>query len=194
MKYHYSKTDFYTKKAKEENYPARSVYKLQEIDQKYKIIKAGDRVLDLGCAPGSWLMYISRKVGPRGRVLGVDINDLKIEVPDNVKFIKADVFKFEVNGKFNVVVSDLAPNTTGIGFADAQQSLEFCERALEIAKRVLIKEGNFVCKIFEGEETDEIYKSIKPLFAFAKKYKPKASRKESREIYIIGVGFKGNEN
>ena len=190
MKLQYSKRDAYTKKAKQENYPARSIYKLQETDQKYKIIKAGDRVLDLGCAPGSWLLFLSKKVGDGGRIVGIDINDLKIEIPRNVVFIKEDVIKFEATEEFDIVVSDLAAHTTGIEFSDVEETLELCYRALEIAKIVLIKGGNFVCKVFEGEGTDDFFKEVQKNFEFAKSYKPKASRKQSREMYVVGMGFK----
>ena len=186
MKLHYSKTDPYTKKAKQEKYPARSVYKLEEIDKKYGLIKKGDKVLDLGCAPGSWLIYIAKKAG---RVVGVDVLDFKIKIPQNAIFLKRNIMSFDVWGKYDVVVSDLAPSTSGIDFVDAERSLEYCERALKIAERVLNKGGNFLCKIFEGEGTDEFFKKVKNNFEFAKRFKPKASRKESREMYIVGKGF-----
>jgi len=194
MKKIYSQKDYYSRKAKEENYPARSIYKLEEIDKKYNLIKKGDKVLDLGCAPGSWLIYIAKRIGDLGRVVGVDVVDLKIELPQNAIFLKKDVMSFvpqDGREKYDVVVSDLAPSTSGIDFVDAERSLEFCERALEIAQRVLNKGGNFVCKIFEGEGTDEFFKKVKQEFEFAKKFKPKASRKWSREIYIVGRGFNG---
>jgi len=194
MKPNFSKKDFYTKKAKQENYPARSIYKLEEIDKKYGLIKKGDKVLDLGCAPGSWLMYISKKVSNEGKVIGVDFVDLKIKIPQNVLFLKKDVMSFvpqDGRGKYDAVVSDLAPSVSGIEFVDAERSLEFCEKALEIAQKVLNKHGNFVCKIFEGEGTDEFLKKVKKEFEFAKKFKPKASRKWSREIYIVGIKFGG---
>jgi 23S rRNA (uridine2552-2'-O)-methyltransferase len=191
MKYHYSQTDTYSKKAKKENYPARSIYKLQEIDQKYKIIEEGNRVLDLGCAPGSWLLYLSKKAGYDGKIIGVDINDLKIEIPQNVFFVKESIIKFETGEKFNVVVSDLAAHTTGIEFSDVEETLELCYKALEVAKKALLKGGNFLCKVFEGEGTDNFFKEVKKNFEFTKRFKPKASRKQSREMYIVGMGFKG---
>jgi 23S rRNA (uridine2552-2'-O)-methyltransferase len=191
MKYQLSKTDKYTQKAKHENYPARSIYKLQEIDRKYKIIGKGDRVLDLGCAPGSWLLYIAEKIGGSGSVVGVDINDLKIEIPENTLFIQDDIMKFEMAEKFEVVVSDLAAHTTGVEFSDVEETLELCYRALEIAKINLIDGGNFVCKIFEGEGTDDFFKEVEKNFKFTKRFKPKASRKQSREMYVVSLGFRG---
>jgi len=194
------KNEYYTRKAREDNYPARSVYKFQQIDGKFNLIKAGDKVLDLGCAPGSWLLYIAEKISDRGGVVGVDIENLKIKIPQNAKFIKSDVMEYVptsvgiptmVGRKFDVIVSDLAPNTSGEHFIDTEKSLEFCERALEIAQNNLKSGGNFLCKILEGEGINDFFKKVETNFAFAKRYKPLASRKESREIYIIGKNFNG---
>ena len=190
MKYQLSKNDKYTQKAKYENYPARSIYKLQEINRKYKIIKIGDGVLDLGCAPGSWLLYLSKEVGNDGMVVGVDINDLTIEIPQNTVFIKEDIMEFETEEMFEVIVSDLAAHTTGIEFSDVEETLELCYRVLEITKTNLVKGGSFVCKIFEGEGTDEFFKEVEKKFEFSKRFKPKASRKQSREMYIVAMGFR----
>jgi 23S rRNA (uridine2552-2'-O)-methyltransferase len=186
------KDEYYTRKAREENYPARSVYKLQEIDGKFKIFKTGDCVLDLGCAPGSWLLYIAGKVGAKGRVVGIDIIDLKIKLPENAEFIKLNIIDFNINKTFDVVVSDVAPHTSGEHFVDAENSLEYCEKALEIAKNNLKTGGNFVLKILEGEGTGDFFKKIKKNFELTKIYKPKASRKESRETYIIGKNYAAN--
>jgi 23S rRNA (uridine2552-2'-O)-methyltransferase len=194
-----SKIEFYTRKAKEEGYPARSVYKLKEIDEKFKIIKVGDRVLDLGAAPGSWLIYISQKIGNKGKVLGIDLENLKICLPVNAKFLKKDVFELtdldlKEFGKFQAVVSDLSPKTSGIKFVDAAKSLELCEKGLEVAQKVLTPGGNFVCKVFESEETKDFFKKIEENFKSAKRLKPQASRKESREIFFIGKGFRDKES
>jgi 23S rRNA (uridine2552-2'-O)-methyltransferase len=187
------KEEFYTRKAREENYPARSVYKLKEINEKYKIIKPGDKVLDLGCAPGSWLLYISEKVGEKGMVVGVDLRSINIPEKKNIIFIKKDILELETQKlkiKYNAVVSDLAPNTSGIDFADVEESLELSEEALEIAKKVLVSGGNFVCKILEGEGINDFFKKIKSGFEFCKRFRPKATRRESREIYIVAKNFK----
>ena len=185
--------EFYTALAKKEGYPARSVYKLKEIDEKYKIIKKGNRVLDLGCAPGSWLLYISQKVGDRGKVIGVDVEEIKIPPKINVVFIKRSVFDLEgsdFKDKFEVVVSDLAPNTSGVKSLDAGRSLELAEKSFEIAKSVLLPGGNFVCKIFEGESSNVFFKKVKNHFDFAKRLRLKAIIKKSKEFYIVGRGFK----
>lgn len=179
--------------AKKEGYPARSVYKLKEIDEKYKIIKKGNFVLDLGCAPGSWLLYVSQKVGNRGRVIGIDIEKVEIPQNTNIIFIKKSIFDLKVSDfkeKFEVVVSDLSPKTSGVKFLDSGKSLELAEKSFEIAVSVLFPDGNFVCKIFENESSHKFLKKVKSRFDFAKRFRPKAVFKKSREIYIIGRGFK----
>ena len=187
------KQDFYTILAKKEGYPARSVYKLKEINEKYKIIKKGDSVLDLGCAPGSWLLYISQKIGDKGRAVGIDTEDIKIADKSNISFIKKNIFNLEKSDfkkRFQAVVSDLAPKTSGLKFLDAEKSLELAEKSFEIAKSVLLPGGNFVCKIFESESSNELFKKVEEHFDFAKRLKPKAVVKASKEFYIIGRGFK----
>lgn len=187
------KEEYYTLKAKQDKYPARSVYKLQQIDEKFNLIKKNDKILDLGCAPGSWLLYVSQKTGDKGTVTGIDLQDLKIEIPPNATFLKLDVLNYRnsITIKFDVVISDMAANTSGDHSVDVEKSIELCETALKIAKTNLEKGGNFLCKIFEGEGIQEFFKKVEKSFNFAKRYKPLASRSESREIYIIGIKFNG---
>ena len=196
MKREFSQNDFFTQKAKQENYPARSVYKLKEIDSKFKIFKKGDLVLDLGAAPGSWLLYIGEQILPNGKVVGVDILDLNTKLPQNSSFIKADVLSTDFlesgalgSASFNVVVSDMAPNTTGLLQVDVANCLELTKKALEIAKKVLVDNGNFVCKIFEGPGVDQFVKETKRYFKMVKKYRPQAVRRGSKELYLIAKGF-----
>ena len=187
------KEEFFTSLARKEGYPARSVYKLKEIDEKYKIIKKGDRILDLGSAPGSWLLYISKKVGDKGEVLGVDIEEIKITPKANISFIKKSVFDLkesDFKNKFKAVLSDLSPKTSGIKFLDAGRSLEMAEKSFEIAKSALLVGGNFVCKVFRNELSDEFFKKVENCFDFAKRFRPKAVIKKSKEFYIIGKGFR----
>lgn len=187
--------DFYAGQAKKENYPARSVYKLKEIDAKYHLIKPGDRVLDLGAAPGSWLKYLAERVGEKGQVISIDINELKIPIKANIIFFKKDVFAKDLltlpalQKKFQALVSDLAPKTSGIQFQDSQNSLLLCQRAWQIARRVLNPGGNFLCKIFEGENSQDFLMKIKESFKFVKKTKPKASCQASKEFYIVAKDF-----
>ena len=185
--------EFYTILAKKDGYPARSVYKLKEIDEKYKIFKKGDRVLDLGRSPGSWLLYISQKVGKQGKVIGIDLEEIKIPQKANIVFIKKSVFDLKESSfkdKFEAVVSDLSPKTSGVEFLDAAKSLELAERSFEIAKSVLLPYGNFVCKLFENESSNEFFKKVENCFDFAKRFRPKAVIKKSKEFYIIGKGFR----
>ena len=225
MRYYLSQENFYTQKAKEEGYPARSVYKLQEIDRKFGIFQEGNAVLDLGGAPGSWLLYISKKVGPNGRVIGVDTEELKIELPANAIFIKKSVFDKDFLDTlircchpeassnepkdlardssvawsdlrmtqqysiFQVVVSDLAPGTTGLHEKDVADCLELTQRAFEIAGQTLEAGDNFVCKLFEGPGVDDFIKQVKEKFKVVKRYRPQAIRKGSREFYLVAKDF-----
>jgi 23S rRNA (uridine2552-2'-O)-methyltransferase len=192
--------DHLSRKARAEHYPARSVYKLEEIQKRFRIIKPGDRVLDLGCAPGSWLLYSAKKVGNKGAVLGIDLNPVDIKLPDNVKAVQEDIFNIletrnrkqneagsvlSEEAKFNVILSDMAPATTGRKDVDAVRSYELCCIALEIAEKYLIKGGHFACKIFQGNEFSIFQKSVKAKFKESKNFKPSSCRKSSKEIYII---------
>lgn len=191
--------DKYFKRAKKENYAARSVYKLKEMDQKFQIFKKGQTVLDLGAAPGSWTQFAGERVGPEGRVLAVDIQSTKHSFADNIIFLQADVFSdapelleaMEPLTPFDVIISDMAPKTTGIKFADQANSLELCERAFEVALKRLKTGGHFAVKIFEGGETNNYRNMIRPYFAKIKNFKPYSSRSESKEIFIVALGFKG---
>lgn len=187
--------EYYTRKAHAEGYPARSVYKLREINEKFHIFKKGDKVLDLGASPGSWLLYISEKVGARGIVAAIDIEELKSKTPSNAIFIKKDIAEIDFNSlksisaEFDAVVSDMSPSTSGIRFLDAEMSRELSEKALEIALQVLKKGGNFICKIFEGERSEDFFKKVKNNFKVAKRFRPKAVRRESKEQYIVALNF-----
>ena len=188
--------DHYTRQAKAERFPARSVYKLQEIQKKYRIIRKGDRILDLGCFPGSWLLYAAQQAGPSGRVFGVDIKKVEVELPGNVTALVADVLTeseriiSESNPPFDLVISDMAPSTTGHRDVDAIRSVYLCEKALFFAEETLEKEGNFICKIFQGPDFDEFLRNVKKVFARVKVFRPKSTRTRSREVFIIGISRK----
>ena len=185
--------DHYTRQAKKERFPARSVYKLQEIQQKHQLIKKGFKVLDLGCAPGSWLLYAAKIAGDRGRVIGIDLKPVTSKVPAHAEIIAADVFTLDIdslNTGFNVVLSDMAPATTGHKDVDAARSYNLCETALGIAQRVLLPGGSFVCKIFQGPDFKEFTDIVKADFKELKIFKPRSSRKASKEIFVIGKGKK----
>jgi 23S rRNA (uridine2552-2'-O)-methyltransferase len=184
--------DHYSRQAQKDRYPARSVYKLEEIQQKHRLIKKGDKILDLGCSPGSWLLYAAKLTGDRGQVIGIDIKPVKIQSPSNIEIITGDVFELDtgpLGSDFNVVMSDMAPATTGHKAVDAARSAGLCEAALAIAQRVLVPGGFFVCKIFQGPDFDQFVKSVKAAFERQKIFKPRSSRKASKEIFVIGLGF-----
>jgi 23S rRNA (uridine2552-2'-O)-methyltransferase len=194
----YNKRDHYYHKAKEDNFAARSIYKLEEIDQKFKIIKSGMKVLDLGAAPGSWSQYLSQKVGENGKVLGVDLIEIGLSLT-NAVFIHADLRDLNLdkifleNGfdpYFDGVFSDMAPKTTGIRVTDQARSMELCELALNVADRFLKPGGNFVCKFFHSEDFEELRKQIQTRFGRTEVLRPKSTRKESKEIFLIGISKK----
>ena len=188
--------DHLTQRAKAENYPARSVYKLEEIQNKFKVMKKNDRVLDLGCAPGSWLLYSARQVGSFGRVFGIDLKQVDIQLPDNVVVIKDNILSLDNNSFldknkiFNIILSDMAPSTTGRKDVDALRSFELCNKALKVADDFLSQSGNFVCKIFQGNDFNAFQKNVKSKFKECKIFKPDSCRKQSKEIYIIAKGKK----
>jgi 23S rRNA (uridine2552-2'-O)-methyltransferase len=194
----YNKKDHFYHKAKEENFAARSIYKLEEIDQKYRIVKAGMQVLDLGAAPGSWSQYLSAKVGEKGRVLGVDLIPVGLTLP-NAVFIHADLRDLNLEKifvensfvpPFDGVFSDMAPRTTGIRVTDQARSTELCELALNIADRFLKPGGNFVCKFFHSDDFTDLKKQIDARFGKVEVLRPKSTRKESKEIFLIGISKK----
>jgi 23S rRNA (uridine2552-2'-O)-methyltransferase len=189
--------DPYGVRAKEEGYPARSVYKLKEIQDKYRLIRPGQRIVDLGCHPGSWLRFCSQSVGPVGLVLGLDLKKPTIPLAPNILFLQADLLKVpdetiqEWAGQAELILSDLSPKTSGIKWLDHQRSLELNLRALEIGYLVLKKGGSAVLKIFEGEGTKDFINKMKDRFEQVRIHKPKSSRSESSEVYLIGQRFKG---
>ena len=188
--------DHFSRKAKKDNFPARSVYKLQEIQKKFQIIKKGDVILDLGCSPGSWLVYAADMVGPKGIVVGIDLKPVEIAVLPNVKVLTDDVEKNGVDLlrslelQYNIIVSDMAPATTGRKDIDSYRSFELCRVALGIAETFLLPGGCFVCKIFQGPDFKEFSDTVKNMFKDQKTFKPQSSRKASKEIYVIGIGKK----
>lgn len=184
--------DHYTDRAREENWLARSVYKLEEIDKKYRLIRKGCRLMDLGCYPGSWTQYCVKK-GQSGKIVGVDLKKPERFTSPNFRFILADILELDVKwladeaGEMDLVISDLAPKTTGIGVADASRSMELSEKALEIALTVLKINGHFLCKIFEGEDLKEFKDRTNSYFKRVQLIRPAAVRKRSREVYLLGL-------
>jgi 23S rRNA (uridine2552-2'-O)-methyltransferase len=185
--------DHYTHQAKKENFAARSVYKLQEIQKKHHILKRGARVLDLGCAPGSWLQFAARAVGPEGQLVGIDLKPVTITLPGNATVIAGDVAELEshltrlgISG-FDVVLSDMAPATTGNRHVDEARSVGLCEAALAIADKVLVPGGSFVCKIFQGGDYKAFTDAVRQRFSRQTATRPQSTRKASREVFVIGL-------
>ena len=172
--------DHYFKKAKQDNYPARSVYKLEEIEKQSRLIFPGAAVLDLGACPGSWTLYAAQRTGPGGRVLGIDLNPAGTAFPGNVTYLTGDMLDpgpdileaFAKFGPFDVVLSDMAPNTIGHKFTDQARSFELCEAALSVAVARLKPGGSFVVKIFQGPDFQAYQKAVETLL---EKQNPPAS-------------------
>jgi len=186
--------DAYFRKARDAGYAARAVYKLEEIDRRLRLLRAGDRVLDLGCRPGSWMQYALKVVGPHGAVVGIDRDPLPQPIP-GARVLRADLFTItdgELLGElkaFDVVLSDMAPNTTGIRATDQARSAALVEEALGRAERLLAPGGAFVAKIFQGPDVETIRKRLAARFSDVRTLKPEGSRAESTEIYLAGKGF-----
>jgi len=185
--------DHYARLAKTEKWLARSVYKLQEIDRRFKLFQRGNRILDLGCSPGSWAQYALQRTG--GEIVGLDVTPPARSLGGRFRFVEADVLQTEPVdlarqlGYFDVLISDLAPKTTGIRLTDAARSLELAQRAAEIAFAVLKAKGHFVCKIFEGGEEGAFRSEISASFRRVRLFRPAAVRKGSREIYMVSLNL-----
>ncbi len=184
--------DKYFKQAKEEGYLARSAYKLKELQERFSLIRKGDRVLDLGCAPGAWLQVALEIVGEDGVVVGLDLKEVDERLVPGAFTMVGDAFEVEAaklmgeSGKpFDVVLSDMAPNTSGHG--DDLRSSHLCHRVLDVVGAVLRPGGNMAMKILEGAMYNEMLQRTKGMFPDAKGFKPKASREVSREMYIVGT-------
>ena len=188
----YKPKDHYFKKAKAEKYPARSVYKLKEADQKYRLFKPGYLVLDLGASPGSWSKYALERVGKTGLVVAIDLQPLKIKAP-NLIFLQKDIYEIKPpmllelsQGKgFDLVISDMAPKTTGDRSGDHFRSVHLAEQALEIATEVLKPQGYFFVKVFEGEAFPLFVETVKKRLGPIKRFRPKSTRSSSREIFVL---------
>jgi 23S rRNA (uridine2552-2'-O)-methyltransferase len=189
--------DHYYNKAKKENFLARSVYKLDEIDKKHKIIKTGQRVLDLGYHPGSWTQYVSDMVGPQGKVVGIDIKPVnkKLLTLKNINLFEKDIFDVQAPKdlgleEVDVLLSDMAPNTTGIKSVDQIRSLALVEAVFDFMPRVLRPGGDIVIKVFDSHQAQDFLKSQKKLFNKLEFLKPKSTRSVSKEFFVIGKGYK----
>ena len=208
----YKNPDYWQLKARQEGYPARSVYKLDEMNRKFGLLnnpKTGKtmpnlRVLDLGAAPGSWSLYVLRKIKLQGMLVSVDLSPLSREFDkglfdqSNFHFIQGDITAETVKqdifsrAQYSLLLSDAAPATTGNRTVDTQRSLELAEAVLVYAQTALIRGANMCVKVFQGGDTASVLKRIKELFSEGKSFKPEACRSESFETYYVGLGFKGS--
>ena len=188
--------DHFFREAKREGYRSRAAYKLIEIDDRRHVLSKGDVVLDCGAAPGSWLQVASPRVGGRGRVLGVDLLEIQAhDLPRNVTVRQGDVLQYdipeELGQQADVVLSDMAPATTGTPSADHFRSARLCGDLLDRLPEWLAKGGNCVMKVFEGEAYPDLLARSGRMFERAKGFKPKASRSDSVEIFLVCLGLKG---
>ena len=191
-------SDPFVKKAQLDGYRSRSAYKLTELNEKDRLIRPGMRIMDLGSAPGGWSQVAGKLVGAKGRVLATDI--LPMEPIKNVDFIQGDftdeavvaqLLEWLGGGKFDLIISDIAPNITGIDSADQASSMYFLELALDTVRQTLKPGAIFVAKMFQGSGSDQYVKDLRTSFDKVLIRKPAASRAESREVYIVAKGFKG---
>jgi 23S rRNA (uridine2552-2'-O)-methyltransferase len=186
--------DAFFRRARREGFAARAVYKLEEIDKAVGLLRVGMRVLDLGCRPGSWLQYAVQRVGSHGAVVGIDRQPLPQPVP-GTRVLVGDLFAVSDEellgdlGAFDVVLSDMAPDTTGIRSADQARSAALFEEALGRAERLLAPAGAFVGKIFQGPDLPALRKRMQERFSTVKPWKPEGSRAASPELYLVGKGF-----
>ncbi len=195
----YKGADHFTVEAKKAGYPARSVFKLEEIDKRVRMFRPGQSVLDLGASPGSWTLYAAGRVGPKGRVLAMDLKELNTQVPANVEFFIGDALSLETEAlsrfaPYDVVVSDMAPNTTGNRLGDQTRSFDLFMRALAVAEALRKPGGAFVGKIFMGEDFVRARDEVKRLFAAERTIRPEGTRTSSYEVFVVGERRKAPEH
>jgi 23S rRNA (uridine2552-2'-O)-methyltransferase len=195
--------DYYFNKAKNSGFKARSVFKLEEIDQILKIIKPNSLILDLGCAPGSWLQYVAKKLGPSGAALGIDLQEIKDSFAKNIKTVVDDCFLLTDDKiktymasltpdfkAFDVILSDMAPKTSGIKHVDQTKSFDLAEKVLKIADIWLKKDGFVVIKVFASADINILINNMKKNFKSVRQMRPKSIRSVSKEFYVVGLNKK----
>jgi len=184
------KRDFYVKKAKKQGYLSRAAYKLIEINNKFKIIEHSNKLLEFGAAPGGW-SQVALDINPKINITAIDLLDLKINHP-NIKFFKEDYLKFDYSEKenyYDLILSDIAPNTTGHQSTDHLRITNMLFDIIELLDKVLINEGAFAAKIWKGSEEKDLVNKIKKKFELVSYFKPDSSRKDSAEIFIVARNF-----
>jgi len=189
--------DPYVARAKREGYRSRAAYKLLEIDEKYKVLKPGQKIVDLGAAPGGWSQIAAKVVGPKGKVVGIDL--LPIDPMPGVEFIQLDFLDESAPGKLiemlggpaDIVMSDMAANTTGHKKTDHLRIIGLAEAAIYFAREILAPGGAFIAKVFQGGTENQLLSDLKRDFAVVRHVKPAASRADSAELYVMATGFRG---
>ena len=184
--------DHYFQQAKKDGYAARSVYKLEEIDQKYQILRSQQCVLELGCCPGSWLQYTAKRIGSSGKLVGLDLKSVTVILPKWVTVVEADVFSWQPEldwqkNRFDVILSDMSPQTSGIKSLDADRSYALNQQSLYLARITLKTGGSLLVKAFQGASLEKLKTEFRQQFAQTKVCKPKSSRAESVEIFLLGI-------
>lgn len=199
--YRERRADPYFKKAKKDGYRARSAFKLKQINNKWRVLRKGDAVADLGCAPGGWSQVLVELVGPEGLVVGVDLQ--RTRPVEGAQFLQGDFTDVETRdrvsavledagrGALDAVVSDLAPDMSGNYGLDQVRSVHLSTLAMEFADKHLRQDGSFVCKVFEGADFQEFREEVRKRYKTVKQVHPAASRKQSSEVYLVGIKFKG---
>ncbi len=195
----YRRPDAFTKAAKAQGYPARSVFKLEEIDRRTKLLRPGQRVLDLGAAPGSWSMYAAQRLGPSGHLLAIDLQPINVALGPAARFSQGDALSLSNDdlglfAPYDVVLSDMAPATTGSRVADQARSFDLFMRAVAVAEALGKKPGGaFVGKIFMSEDFEQARAALRKLFAEVKTIRPEGVRAGSFEVFLVGLGRKADE-
>lgn len=189
----YRRPDHHTRAARGAGYPARSVFKLEEIDKRCRLLKQGQRVVDLGAAPGSWSLYAAQQIGRSGRLLAIDLEPLTIALGPNASFEQGDALAvsneiYGAHAPFDVVLSDMAPRTSGTREADQARSFELVMGALEVAKAHGAPGSSFVAKIFMGPEFEDARAKLRPLYGEVRAIRPESVRKNSFEIFLVALG------
>ena len=193
----YQPKDVFYRRAKEEGYRSRAAYKLLELNQRFRLIRPGDRVVDLGAAPGGWLQVASRLTGKNGKVMGVDLQPIEAFKEENIFILQGDITSEECQEKVigllgswaDCVLSDLSPRLSGIRDADRGRSVELARSALQVASRLLKAGGNFLAKTFMGEELKALSLELKEHFGSVQRTRPESTRKGSSELYVCAQGF-----
>jgi 23S rRNA (uridine2552-2'-O)-methyltransferase len=188
----YTQPDRFTRAAKAAGYPARSVFKLEEIQRRYRIFRQGQHVLDLGAAPGSWTLYVSKEVGPSGRVLAADLSEFPGGVPSNVTVRQLDVMKAgraELGdlAPYHVVLSDMAPRTSGNKARDQALSFELCQRALVLADELGGADSHIVLKLFMSNDFKLLETALRERYSECRTVRPEATRSQSSEVFLVGL-------